>query len=154
MTVARATGYDDPGDPGDPGDADIDADPDLVVGVGARSGVTTEEVLALVDATLAHLGASRGSVRHLATAADKAAEPGIVEAAQRAGWQIVAHPAAVLAGVRVPNPSARVRTATGTPSVAEAACLLSTNGRPVHGAELVAGKRSNGRTTIAVARHP
>jgi cobalamin biosynthesis protein CbiG len=132
----------------------VNSEPNLVVGVGARSGVTADEVLTLADAVLAELGASRRSVRQLATVASKATEPGIVEAARRAGWPLVAHKAAALASVQVPNPSGRVQTATGTPSVAEAACLLDPDGRPVAGTRLAVPKRTAAQVTVAVASHP
>ncbi|HLZ38560.1 MAG TPA: precorrin-3B C(17)-methyltransferase, partial [Mycobacteriales bacterium] len=59
-----------------------------------------------------------------ATLDAKADEPGVVAAAAARGWPIVAHPAAALAAVGVPNPSEPVRDAVRTPSVAEAAALL------------------------------
>jgi cobalt-precorrin 5A hydrolase/precorrin-3B C17-methyltransferase len=98
--------------------------PSLVVGVGASTGVTADEVGQLIDETLAAAGLSRLSVRWLATADIKAREPGLLEVAAKRGWQIVTVPAAQLAAVPVPTPSEVVRAAVGTPSVAEAAALL------------------------------
>jgi cobalamin biosynthesis protein CbiG len=109
--------------------------------------VSADEVLALVDAALAGLGATRGSVSRLATVEAKATEPGVVDAARLAGWQLVAYPAAALAAVPVPNPSTAAHAAAGTPSVAEAACLLAAG----PGSRLVAPKRTSARVTAAVA---
>ncbi|WP_435842777.1 cobalamin biosynthesis protein [Streptomyces fradiae] len=95
----------------------------LVVGVGARRGVTAREVCDLVAAVLREAGRGPGDVVALATVAAKAGEPGLVEAAARLGVPLRAHPADVLARVRVPHPSDAALAATGTPSVAEAAAL-------------------------------
>jgi len=113
----------------------------IVVGVGASTGTSAEEVLAAVDAVLP---AAVGPVR-LATLDARATEPGVRTAADRRGWPLTGHPAAALATVDVPAPSARVAGAVGTPSVAEAAALLS-------GGELLVGKTVVGRVTVAVAR--
>jgi cobalamin biosynthesis protein CbiG len=80
----------------------------------------------------------------LATLDTRAAEPGVLAAAERLGWPLVGHPAAELAAVPVPAPSGRVAAAVGTPSVAEAAALLG-------GGELLMGKTVCGRVTVAVA---
>jgi cobalt-precorrin 5A hydrolase/precorrin-3B C17-methyltransferase len=121
--------------------------PSLVLGVGASRGVGAEEVLALVDETLASAGLAAGSVRELATVDAKADEAGILAAAELRGWPVRVHPAELLAAIPVPNPSETVRQAVGTPSVAEAAALV---GGP---AELLVPKRTSARATLAVARH-
>jgi cobalt-precorrin 5A hydrolase / precorrin-3B C17-methyltransferase len=119
--------------------------PSLVVGVGASRGVSTDEVLSLIDAVLDGAGVSPLSVAALATVDAKADEPGITQAAARRGWPLVSYPAVVLAAVVVPNPSAAALAAVGTPSVAEAAALT-------HGDVLVAGKHKSAMATVAVAR--
>jgi cobalamin biosynthesis protein CbiG len=110
------------------------------VGVGAVSGVSADEVLAAIDAVLPP--GSR-DVR-LATLDSRAQEAGIREAAARRGWHVTAHPAALLATVPVPAPSASVAGHVGSPSVAEAAAL-------VDGGTLLVGKTVHGRVTVAVA---
>jgi cobalt-precorrin 5A hydrolase / cobalt-factor III methyltransferase / precorrin-3B C17-methyltransferase len=119
--------------------------PSLVVGTGASRGVSAEEVLGLVDETLAAGGLSAGSVAALATVEAKADERGITEAARRRGWPLLTYPAARLASVPVPNPSEAALAAAGTPSVAEAAALASA-------ADLVVEKRKSEMATAAVAR--
>jgi cobalamin biosynthesis protein CbiG len=110
------------------------------VGVGARRGVSAEEVLAAVDDVLP---AHSADVR-LVTIDTRVTEPGIVEAAARRGWPLAGHPASRLARVTVPTPSERVRLHAGTVSVAEAAALLD-------GGTLLVGKTVRGRVTVAVA---
>ncbi|MFF7712092.1 cobalamin biosynthesis protein [Streptomyces sp. NPDC007988] len=108
----------------------------FVVGVGARRGAPVDEVLGLVREALREAGAPAGSVVAVATVAAKAGEPGIVAAAAALGVPLRTYPAARLARVPVPNPSAAA-AAVGTSSVAEAAALAG-------GGELVVGKRKSG----------
>ncbi|MFE1954803.1 cobalamin biosynthesis protein [Streptomyces sp. NPDC059524] len=122
-----------------------------MVGVGARSGAPADEVLALVGAVLAEAGVPPERVRALATVAAKGREPGLLGAAEALGVPLETYDAERLAAVAVPHPSARVRTATGTPSVAEAAALAG-------GGVLLVPKRASrgpgggpGRVTCAVA---
>ena len=120
----------------------------LVVGVGSARGVTAGEVAGLVDEALAAGGLAAESVRCLATADLKADEEGILQVARERGWAVVTHPAGQLSSVEVPNPSEVVRAEVGTPSVAEAAALLSAGPR----AELVVEKRKSANATVALAR--
>ncbi|MFI6339991.1 precorrin-3B C(17)-methyltransferase [Streptomyces sp. NPDC050535] len=112
--------------------------PSLVVGVGASRGAPVEEVLGLVEAALRDAGLSVKSVAELATVDVKAAEPGIVGAAERLGVPVATYSAEELAKVDVPNPSDAPLAAVGTPSVAEAAAL-------VRGGELLVPKRKSAR---------
>ena len=122
--------------------------PSLVVGAGASAGVPAAEIGGLIDEVLAGAGLAAASVRELATIDIKAAEPGIASAAAARGWAVRSFPAADLAAIRVPNPSEAVRSAVGTPSVAEAAALAAAGA----GGELAAGKRKTAHATAAVAR--
>jgi cobalamin biosynthesis protein CbiG len=123
----------------------------LVVGLGCRRGAGAGAVRAAVDALLARHGADPRAIRAYATLEARAAEPGLRAVA---GDLLLAYPAAVLAEVDVPNPSATVLAATGTPSVAEAAAvhaarLLASPGAAV---ELVGEKLVSGGVTAALAR--
>lgn len=110
-----------------------------------------EEVLGLIEESLAVAGLPVADVAALATVEAKAAEPGIVAAAAALGVPLRAYSARELAEVRVPHPSAWARSSVGTPSVAEAAALAG-------GGELLVPKRKSapvGRpatATCAVAR--
>jgi cobalt-precorrin 5A hydrolase/precorrin-3B C17-methyltransferase len=127
--------------------------PSLVVGIGASRGVTAAEVSTLIDDALAGAGLSPRSVRLAATVDRKADEEGLLEAVRRRNWQLAFFPAADLAAVPVPNPSETVRSATGTPSVAEAAALLAARGpASPDGHGLVVTKQASARATVAVAR--
>ncbi|MFF3015035.1 Rv2231c family pyridoxal phosphate-dependent protein CobC [Streptomyces sp. NPDC057939] len=116
----------------------------LVVGVGARAGVSVAEVCALIEETLRGAGLTVEAVAALATVEAKTAEPGIVGAAERFGVPLVGHPAEELARISVPHPSGAVLEAAGTGSVAEAAALAG-------GGELLVPKRRSVAATCAVA---
>ncbi len=129
--------------------------------MGASRDVPAEEVLALVRAALRDGGLSPLSLAALVTAETRTGEPGLLRAAARLGVPLRARPAAELAAVPVPHPSARVRTALGTPSVAEAAALAEAGAMagktpPAVGGELLVPKRksagSPARATCAVVR--
>lgn len=128
--------------------------PSLIVGVGASSGVSADEVAGLIEEALADAGLSPLSIAALATVDAKAEEPGIREAARRLGVPLRTHPADRLAQVAVPHPARAPLTAVGTPSVAEAAALCTAGA----GAALLVPKRKStpvGRpamATCAVAR--
>jgi len=119
----------------------------IAVGVGCSLGCSADELLDLVDASLALAGARRGEVTALATVDRRAGEPGVREAARRRGWLLVTFPAVELAGVPVPTPSAIVSAHVGTPSVAEAAALLAAGARV-----LAVSKQRSARATCAIAR--
>ncbi|MGW7430573.1 Rv2231c family pyridoxal phosphate-dependent protein CobC [Streptomyces sp. NPDC054861] len=145
----------------------------VVVGVGARSGVSVDEVLALLDAALREAGLAVADVVALATLDARAGEPGIAGAAERWGVPVRAFGAEALASVPVPHPSSVARAATGTASVAEAAALAGARAEGAHGilrdggarggggaagdggaagAELVVPKRKSRGVTCAIAR--
>lgn len=126
----------------------------LSVGVGARRGVSPDEVWETVTGVLREAGLSPRAVSGLATVDVRAAEPGLLGAARRLGVPLRSFPAGVLASVEVPHPSAAAARSAGTPSVAEAAALLAAG----RGAGLVMAKRKRpgtdggpARITVAVA---
>jgi cobalamin biosynthesis protein CbiG len=121
----------------------------LVIGAGCSRGCPADELLALIDAVLDEAGAQPRAVQALATVDRRADEPGMVAAARHHRWPLLAHPAAALRGVAVPTPSAVVAAHVGTPSVAEAAALLSA------GADaLLVPKRRSAHATCALAATP
>jgi cobalt-precorrin 5A hydrolase / cobalt-factor III methyltransferase / precorrin-3B C17-methyltransferase len=138
----------------------------LVLGVGSSSGADPEGLHRLATETLAAAGLSADAVGCVATVDRKATEPAIVELAAAFGVPLRTFPAEVLAAVPVPNPSAIVEAAVGTPSVAEAAAVAAAGraltggraagpgrpGEPQPGGVLVVEKRRSVEATVAVAR--
>ena len=114
-----------------------------VIGIGARSGVTVDELEQLVVDTM---GDKVLDVIGVATLDSKAQETGLRMLCVRRGWNLHSHTAEELAAVDVPTPSKKAKAAVGTPSVAEAAALL-------HG-KLTTTKTSSDVATIAVAKVP
>ncbi|ROO89535.1 cobalt-precorrin 5A hydrolase [Actinocorallia herbida] len=97
--------------------------PAYVLGVGARKGVSAEEVEGLVRRVLAEAGVPPDQVTALATVTAKADEPGILAVARAHGWNVMIFPPDTLAAMQGTDRSELARRATGTPSVAEAAAL-------------------------------
>ncbi len=117
-----------------------------VVGAGCSSGCPANELLGLIERVLAAAGVSRRQVGALATIDSRAAEPALVEVARVTGWPLRTHSPEALAAVPAPSPSDIVAYHVGTPSVAEAAALLTA--RP---ARLVVAKRRSANATCALA---
>jgi histidinol-phosphate aminotransferase len=132
---------------------------DVVVGVGSRFGVTVPELRSLLDLALDRAGLAPAEVTALATVKEKSTEQALVALAAELSLPIRAYSGAQLSQISVPQPSARVQAATGTPSVAEAAALLGANrgeiprrDRVETALELLVGKVSSARATVAIAR--
>lgn len=121
----------------------------LVAGVGCSSGAPLEELAALLEAALAEVGYAPGAVSALATLDRRLGEPALRALAERLGAPLLGFSSVELAAVAVPNPSEAVRQAVGTPSVAEAAALLASQG-----GVLLAPKRASRCGTVALARRP
>ena len=117
----------------------------IVVGVGASRGCPDAELRALVDEALAEADVDARRVDALATADIKADEPAVRALAAHHGWPLHTHSAEDLARVDVPTPSTVVAAHVGTPSVAEAAALLTSGGT------LVVEKRRSAHATCAIA---
>jgi cobalt-precorrin 5A hydrolase/precorrin-3B C17-methyltransferase len=133
----------------------------LVVGVGSSRGVSQEAVTAALGLLESEHSLDPRAVRSFATVDVKAGEAGITDAVEDWGfWHgerdgslppLTVHTAAELATVDVPNPATGVCDSVGTPSVAEAAALLTA--REFGGqVELVAPKTSSANVTVAAAR--
>jgi cobalt-precorrin 5A hydrolase len=119
-----------------------------VMGVGCRSGVTAEAVIAAAQETLA-LAPVPVRLVGLHTSARKLAEVGLREAAARLTLALHFHAEDALKGVeaRIASPSKRVAELTGVGSVAEAAALCGAGGR----ARLLVSKHSTGDVSCAIA---
>ncbi|WP_432988683.1 precorrin-6y C5,15-methyltransferase (decarboxylating) subunit CbiE [Dactylosporangium sp. CA-233914] len=115
----------------------------LTVGLGARSSASVADVERLLREVLPDPSdvvavSTVDSRRSLASAV-----------AERFGWELVVFGAPELAAVPVPSPSARVTSALGTPSVAEASARLAAAGGGA--SVLIVEKRSSPVATVAVA---
>ena len=114
-----------------------------VVGVGASSSATAEEVAGLVQANLDALGVQVAQVALVATTEVLAADHRVLQL----GRPVKGFALDRLAGVAVPNPSEVPARALGTTSVAEAAALLAAGA----GGRLVLEKQRSPHATVAIA---
>ena len=122
--------------------------PTLVLGVGCRRGVPFSTLEAFVKETLAQRRLAFYSIAVLATADIKADEEALQILAQCHGWSFETHTVESLKTMTtVPSPSACVQRLIGTPSVSEAAALLSS-----HKGKLIVPKQKGEGMTLAIAR--
>jgi cobalt-precorrin 5A hydrolase len=98
--------------------------PCLCVGIGCRKGASRKSVLAAVAHILSERGLALASIQTFASVEAKSGESGLLGAAATLQRPIHFFSAPALNTVPTPNPSARVASAVGTPSVCEAAALL------------------------------
>lgn len=121
---------------------------DVCVGVGFRAAAGHADIVAAVRHVLASANHDFDATLHcLCTLDRKAAEPALLDAASELGVHVRGFAAGELAAVEVTNPSDRVQSATGSPSVAEAAAVLGAGGGP-----LIVTKWSANGVVVAAAR--
>jgi cobalt-precorrin 5A hydrolase len=120
-----------------------------VAGLGCRRGTSPEEIEAVVALALEQPGSGGGALDALATWAEKAWEPGIIEAARRLALPLIACSAEDMrrAEPGVVTRSARAEAATGLPSVAETAALAAAG----EAARLVVTRVATASATCAIA---
>jgi cobalt-precorrin 5A hydrolase/precorrin-3B C17-methyltransferase len=118
----------------------------LVAGVGAERGVSTREVVTLIEDTLASASLARASLAALATIDIKSDESAFHAAAKHFGVPLRIFTVGELnqERYRLINPSEIVEAETGTPGVAEAAALKA--------GTLAVPKRKSQRVTCAIGR--
>ncbi len=120
----------------------------IVVGLGFNKGVSAQTLESAVSEALKEFAAPDSVVRAIATIDLKKHDPALAAFASRKAWPVQCHRASALAQVRAPNPSETVNKAIGTPSVCEAAAILSSSGR------LIMPKRKFCEVTVALAVEP
>jgi len=122
--------------------------PSLVLGVGCRRGVSFAALDLFTKTTVKAHHLSFQSITVLASADIKADEGALQMLAQHYSWRFETHTVEALKTVTaIATPSERVQRLIGTPSVSEAAALLSS-----HNGQLVVCKQKGEAMTLAVAR--
>ncbi len=122
--------------------------PSLVLGVGCRRGVSFADLDLFIKTTVKAHHLSFQSIAILASADIKADEEALQMLAQHYSWHFETHTVEALQAVTaIATPSERVQRLIGTPSVSEAAALLSS-----HNGQLVVCKQKGEKMTLAVAR--
>lgn len=121
----------------------------LVIGIGCNRGTKCAEIEEAVTKVLSECGLSIKSIRNLATITLKKNEAGLLEFAQKHRLPIDYFDKEALGKVKFPSrPSAAVLRHVGTPSVCEAAALLSSSSNSLM-VPKVSFKR---KVTIAIAQ--
>ena len=115
----------------------------MVIGLGFTSTATPDEVNAALATAVRAALCTWPDVVEIATVESRRGHAALA----RVDIPLRFHPASVLAGMRIPHPSAAVARATGTASVAEAAALASSGA-----CELLVPKCCTRRVCTAVAR--
>jgi cobalt-precorrin 5A hydrolase len=121
---------------------------EICVGVGFRTSASSADIVSAVRAALESASVEAPvTVICLGTLDRKADEPAVVGAAAALGVPVLGFDTETLAAVVVPHPSDVVHAHTGSPSIAEAAAVLSAGGGP-----LIIPKRSANGVVVAAAR--
>lgn len=125
----------------------------LVAGLGCRYGCSVDELHGLLGQCLAESGQHLGSLVALASSEAKVAEPGLMALAERLAIPLHGLPVDILAAheARLSQPSERVRAASGSPGVAEAAALAQAETLFGGRAVLLIDKRRSASATCALA---
>ncbi len=120
--------------------------PLLAIGIGCKSGVSTEAVVKLVEAACSKID---GMPTALFTVDEKRNEPALAEAAAHFGLPLVFLQRAALkaASSRTITKSARVLALFGVPSIAETAALAGAG----QGAQLLLTRIAADNVTCAIA---
>ena len=116
----------------------------MIIGIGARRGVTRQEALEAIEKALLEVGRDIDSVDMLASAKLKENETGLLEAADSLGIEIKFIPHDVLNTYEAPSASQASRF--GLTGVAEPSALALSENK-----ELILRKKVYGRITIAIA---
>lgn len=113
----------------------------IIVGVGARKGVSTDEVLEAIDSALKSIGRNKEEIQVLVTADLKRDEEGLREAARLLGKELICLPAEVLNSQSATTLSRA--SDLGLVGVAEPAALAMSE-------KLIMPKKAFGRVTVAL----
>uniref|UniRef100_UPI0025DA8097 precorrin-3B C(17)-methyltransferase n=1 Tax=Thermosynechococcus sp. OHK43 TaxID=2763133 RepID=UPI0025DA8097 len=125
----------------------------LWLGIGCERGTSAALIQHAIDQTLAQAGLSPLAIAGLASIDRKADEVGLCQVAKAHDWPSRWFSAQELAPVTVPTPSAIVAAEMGTPSVAEAAAVLaSEGGRLIVPKQIYRQGGEGGAVTIAIAQ--
>ncbi|MFN4269169.1 MAG: precorrin-3B C(17)-methyltransferase [Thermosynechococcus sp.] len=125
----------------------------LWLGIGCERGTSAALIQQAIDQTLAQAGLSPLAIAGLASIDRKSDEAGLCEVARQHHWPTRWFTAQELARIAVPTPSAIVAAEMGTPSVAEAAAMLASNGgNLIVPKQILRQGGEPGAVTIAIAQ--
>ena len=131
----------------------------IALGLGCDRNTPISTLRAAITAALGVSRERMGDIAAVGSIDLKADEPALLQLVAEENWPIRFYSAAQLAAVDVPHPSETVRKYTGTPSVSEAAALLTAcPGNPDASLliiEKLCHRGQDGRNaTVSIARIP
>ncbi len=127
----------------------------FTLGIGCRRGVPKDKLLSACEQFLAEQGITRDHIASLASCDVKKDEEAILSLAKEWDKPLAFYTAEELAAVPVPTPSQMVQEKVSTPSVCEAACLLSAGYSAGKGARIHTKKTIiDGDITLALGQLP
>ncbi len=120
----------------------------IAIGIGCKSGVKADEVVALIEDGLSRV--ANETIVGLFTVASKSHESGLAEAAASLSLPLLFLPEIALKNVvcRTETSSERVVALFGVPSIAETAALVGAG----EGSTLILSRISRGNVTCAIAK--
>jgi cobalt-precorrin 5A hydrolase len=121
----------------------------IALGIGCRHNAPVEDIEAVIAQALDTASLSAAAINVIATENDKAAEPGLIEAARRLDRPLLGIIVSELAKMSelVITRSERVQRLKGVPSIAETAALAAIG----QGARLIVPRVGNATATCALA---
>ena len=125
--------------------------PVLWIGIGCERNTSKEFIEHSLNNFLESENLSQKSIAGIATVDIKKDEKGILELAEEKNLPIKFFSKEDLSKIIVPNPSNVVQNEIGTPSVAEASCLMAAGKESKLSEEKKIFKNQSGAVTIAVA---
>jgi cobalt-precorrin 5A hydrolase len=121
----------------------------IALGIGCRRNASADDIEVVIAQALAAASLGAAAISVIATETNKAAEPGLVEAARRLGRPLLGIAASELEKISdlIVTRSERVQRLKGVPSVAETAALAAIG----RGGRLIVPRLANAVATCAVA---
>lgn len=126
----------------------------LWIGIGCERGSSKMLIETAIARTCQAHPFAEGAIAGIATLDLKANEVGLLELCQARHWPLCCFSAEQLRELAVPTPSARVEAEVGTPSVAEAAAILVSQGELVVSKQIHRLDGEPGAVTVAIAQSP
>lgn len=126
----------------------------LWIGIGCERGSSKMLIETAIARTCQAYQFAEGAIAGIATLDLKANEVGLLELCQARHWPLCCFDADQLRELAVPTPSERVEAEVGTPSVAEAAAMLVSQGALVVSKQIHRLDGEPGAVTVAIAQSP
>ncbi len=126
----------------------------LWVGIGCERGSSRQLIESAITQACQAQHLAEGAIAGIATLDLKADEPGLLELCAARHWPLCCFSAEQLREIPVPTPSPVVQAEVGTPSVAEAAAIVASQGTLRVQKQIHRLEGEPGAVTVAIAQSP